>query len=578
MKLKNRDVARIFNEVADLLEIKGENPFRIRAYRRAAQNIEGLSKDVAEMPREEILKLPGIGEDLAGKIYEIVNTGSLGVYEELKGEVPEGLSALLSVPGLGPKTAKLLYEKLRVKGIEDLERLAKAHKLVGLPGIKEKTEDNILKGIGLLKRARERLPLGRALPLAEDILNHLRERAPVDELRLAGSIRRWKETIGDIDILAVSKDPRKVMNAFVHLPHVRDVLMKGPTKSSVMLEDAIQVDLRVVEKNSFGAALAYFTGSKAHNIKLREMALKRGLKLNEYGIFDENEKKLGGEQEDDIYGVLGLQYIQPELREDTGEIEAAAEKKLPKLIELKDIKGDLHVHTKRSDGSHTLEELVFAAKKKGYAYIAVTDHSKGLGIARGLTEEKVIEEMNEIDALNKKLRGFRILKGTEVDIRSDYTLDYPDELLSKLDIVVASIHSGFRQPKEKLTGRLISAMKNPYVTVIAHPTGRLIGERDAYELNMEDVLKAAQKTGTALEINAYPLRLDLNDIYARRAHEMSIPVVISTDTHIIGQMDYMVYGVSIARRAWLEKNDVLNTLGLAHLLKALGSKTRAVTN
>lgn len=342
--MKNQEIARIFNEIADLLEIKGENPFRIRAYRRAAQNIEGLPKSVEEIPKEELLKVPGIGQDLAGKIEEYIKTGKMQAHEELKHEIPEGLLTLLSVPGLGPKTSKLLYEKLKIKGIDDLERLASEHKLVGLPGIKEKTEENILKGIEMLKRGKERQPLGKVLPIANDILEHLKKKAPVDKIDLAGSLRRWKDTIKDIDILATSDNPKEVMRVFVHLPHVKDVLMHGPTKSTVIIHEDLQVDLRVVEKESYGAALAYFTGSKAHNIRLREMAMKKGLKINEYGIFREkDEKKLGGETEEDIYKILGLPYIPPELREDQGEIEAAQEGRLPRLVTAEDIKGDLHV-------------------------------------------------------------------------------------------------------------------------------------------------------------------------------------------------------------------------------------------
>jgi DNA polymerase (family 10) len=568
--MKNQEIAGIFNDIADLLEIKGENPFRIRAYRRAALNIEGLTKDVAGALKGELIKIPGIGQDLAGKIEEYVRTGRLQFYEDLKKEVPEGLSLLLSVPSLGPKTAKLFFEKLKIKNLEDLERFAREHKLSGLPGIKEKTEENILKGIEMLKRGMERQPLGKVLPVANDILKHLKSKAPVEKLSIAGSIRRWKDTIKDIDVLATSQDPKAVMNAFVHLPHVKDVLMHGPTKSSVIIHEGLQVDLRVVEEDCFGAALAYFTGSKAHNIRLREMAVKSGLKINEYGIFREkDEKKLGGEKEEDIYRILGLPYIPPELREDSGEIEAAIEGRLPKLIELSDIKGDLHVHSKWSDGSHDFEELIDEAKKRGYEYVAITDHSKGLAIARGLSAERLMEEKKEIDAINKRLKGFRLIVGTEVDIRSSGEIDFPDEILKKMDIVVASIHSGFRQNREQLTKRLVSAMRNPYVSIIAHPTGRLIGERDPYDVDMNEVLKVAKETGTAIEINAYPLRLDLNDIHAKMAKEMGIPIVISTDTHIISQLDYMGYGVSIARRGWLEKKDILNTLSYTSLIKAL---------
>ena len=568
--MKNQEVVKIFNDIADLLEIKGENPFRIRAYRRAALNIESLSTDIASTPKDELMKIPGIGQDLAGKILEYIQTGKMHDYEDLKKEVPEGLSGLLSVPSLGPKTAKLLFEKLQVKDLDDLARLAREHKLIGLPGIKEKTEENIIKGIEMLKRGMERQPLGKVLPVAKDVVGYLETHAPVDQIKIAGSIRRWKDTIKDIDILATSRDPKAVMNAFVHLPHVQDILMHGPTKSSVIIHEGLQVDLRVVEEDSFGAALAYFTGSKAHNIRLREMAVKAGLKINEYGIFrGKDDKKLGGKREEDVYRILSLPFIAPELREDLGEIEAAIEGRLPRLIDSSDIRGDLHVHTRRSDGSHDFDELIREAKKRGYEYIAITDHSKGLGIARGLNEERLLEEKAEIDALNKKLKGFKLLSGVEVDIRSDGRMDFTDEILRQMDIVVASIHSGFRQSREQITRRLTSAMRNPCVSIIAHPTGRLIGERDPYDVDMHEVLKVAKETGTAIEINAYPLRLDLNDVYAKMAKEMGVRLVISTDTHITNQFDFMEYGVAIARRGWLEKRDVLNALDYHSLLKAL---------
>ena len=568
--MKNREVSQLFNDIADLLEIKGDNPFRIRAYRRAAMNIEGLSRDVADLSKEELMELPGIGKDLAGKAKEYVTTGRLQFYEDLKKEVPEGLSMLLSIPGLGPKTAKLLFEELNVTSIDTLEQLAREHKLSGLPGIKTKTEENILKGIEMVRRGTERRPLGKVLPIANDIFKYLESTAPVEKLAIAGSIRRYKDTIKDIDILATSKDPKAVMNVFVHMPHVKDVIMKGPTKSSVLIQEGLQVDLRVVERESFGAALAYFTGSKAHNIRLREMAVKSGLKINEYGVFREKDnKKVGGKEEEDIYRILGLPYIPPELREDTGEIEAAMAGGLPELVELKDIKGDLHVHSKWSDGSHDFEELIHEAKKRGYEYIAITDHTKGLGIARGLNAERLMEEKKEIDAINKKLKGFRLIVGTEVDIRSDGGMDLPDDILKEMDIVVASIHSGFKQSREQLTRRLVSAMRNPYVSIIAHPTGRLIGEREPYDVDMKEVLEIAKETRTAVEINAYPLRLDLNDVYAKMAREKGVSIVISTDTHITNQFDYMIYGVSIARRAWLGKSDILNTTGYHSLMKTL---------
>ena len=571
--MRNREIAGIFNEIADILEIKGENPFRIRAYRRAARNIDGLTRDVAGMQEKELLKIPGIGADLAGKIREYVTTGRLGFYEELKKEAPPGLADILSVPGLGPRTAMLLFERLNIKSIDDLRRHAEEGRLKGLPGIKERTEENILRGIAMIKRRSGRFPIGRVLPVAEDIMRELRKKSPVGELVAAGSLRRWKDTIKDIDILSTSGDPEKVMDVFVHLPHAGEVLMKGPTKSSIVTSEGIQVDLRVVSEDSFGSALAYFTGSRAHNIRIRELAAKKGLKINEYGIFDvRTGKKLGGRRETDVFKILGLPFIPPEIREDAGEIEAALENKLPRLVDTKDIKGDLHVHSDYSDGSHSIQELAGIAEKKGYEYIAVTDHSKGLGVARGMSIEQILQQNKEIKDFNGKSGRVRLLSGVEVDIRSDGTLDYPDRVLEKLDLVIASIHSGFRQSRRQLTGRLVSAMKNPCVTIIAHPTGRLIGERDAYDIDMEEVLKTAKQTGTAMEINAHPLRLDLNDIYIKKAREMGICMAVNTDAHTDFQFDFMHYGVRMARRGWLEKKDVLNSLDCNRLMKHIKNK------
>jgi DNA polymerase (family 10) len=570
--MKNQQIAKIFNEIAELLELKGENVFRIRAYRRAAQNIDGLPKDVTTLSPEELEAIPGIGKDLAAKIQEYLSTGKLEKHEELKKEIPEGVLDLLRIPGLGPKKAKQFYDKLKVKSVDELEDAIRKGKLSGLPGVQKKTEENILKGIEQIKRGTERQPLGRVLPLADDIVRRMKDAAPVDKIEVAGSIRRMKDTVKDIDILTTSKHPEAVMDVFVKLPHVSRVLARGPTKSSVITEDGIQVDLRVVEEDSFGAALQYFTGSKQHNIKLREMAVRAGLKLNEYGAFKEpGEKKIAGKTEEEMYKVLKLPYIPPELREDTGEIEAGLEGKLPDLVTLEDIKGDLHVHTKWSDGSHDLDTMVQAAQKKGYSYIAITDHTKGLGIAHGLDEKRLAEEIKFIDASNEKLTGFRILKGTEIDIRADGRLDLPDEALAGLDIVVASIHSGFKQSQEQITERIVSAIRNPCVSVIAHPTGRLIGERDAYAVSMEAVLREAAKYGVAMEINAYPLRLDLNDLHIKMAKEYGVTFVINTDTHVTSQYDYMAYGVSVARRGWVEKKDVLNTLTYEQLIKKLKS-------
>ena len=570
--MKNQQIAKIFTEIAELLELKEENIFRVRAYRRAAQNIDGLPRDVAALSEEELAAIPGIGKDLTGKIHEYLATGKIAKHEELKKEVPAGVLELLRVPGLGPKTAKLLYEKKKITGIEELEAATRAGNLAGLPGIQKKTEENILQGIELIKRGSERRPLGRVLPLAEDIVRRVRGEAPVGQIAVAGSIRRWKETVNDIDILCTSRQPEEVMETFVKLPHVSRILAQGPTKSSIIAEDGIQVDLRVVEEDSFGTALQYFTGNKQHNIKLRERAVRAGLKINEYGVFTEpEEKKIGGKKEADVYKALKLPFVPPELREDTGEIEAAEKGTLPDLVAIGDIKGDLHVHTKWSDGSHDLDAVVEAARKRGYRYIAITDHSKGLGIAHGLDEARLAEQINLIDETNRRHADFAILKGTEVDIRSDGRLDLSDDALAALDIVVASIHSGFKQPREQITKRLLSAIRNPCVSVIAHPTGRLIGERDAYDVDLEAVLKEAARYGVAMEINAYPLRLDLNDTQVKLAKEYALSFVIGTDTHVISQYDFMIYGVSVARRGWLEQKDILNTLEYGQLIRRLKS-------
>lgn len=568
--MKNQQIAKLFNEMAQILELTGESIFRIRAYRRAAQNIDGFARDAAICPEEELLQIPGIGKDLAAKIREYCETGAIAKHQEMIKLVPPGVLEMSRIPGVGPKTAKMLYEQANIRSLDELESMARAGRLAGLRGIRKKTEENIIKGIEQLNRGAGRHLISRVVPLAEDIIRRLKEGAPVGRIATAGSIRRWKETVKDADILTTSRDPEKVMDLFVKMPHVIRILARGDTKSSVITDNGIQVDLRVVPEDSFGAALQYFTGSKEHNIRLRERAVKAGLKINEYGVFRlPGDRKIGGRKEEDVYRALDLPWIPPELREDSGEIDAALEGRLPDLIELADIKGDLHVHTKWSDGRHDLNTIADSARKKGYQYIAITDHTKGLGVAHGLDEGRFAEQGRLIDDANKKQTGFRLLKGAEVDIRADGRLDMGEASLAALDIVIASVHSGFKQTEEQLTRRILSAIRNPYVSVIAHPTGRLIGERDAYALDMEAVMREAARHGVALEVNAYPERLDLNDGNVRMAKEYGVPVMINTDAHITSHFDYMSYGVSTARRGWVEKKDVLNALPYEELMERL---------
>jgi DNA polymerase (family 10) len=567
--MKNLEISTVFREIAKILEIKGGNPFRIRAYERAAQNIEGLTEDVEDFIRQDRLTdIPGIGEDLAEKIKEFVRTGKIKVYEDLKKTIPKGLLDLLNIPSVGPKTAKLLYEKLKIKDVSGLEKAIKKNKLEGIFGIKEKTIENISKGIALLKRGRERMTLAQAMQVSDEFIKGLKSSPLVRKISSAGSLRRQKETVRDIDILVMSDKPRKIMDTFTGLPGVGIVLAKGGTKSSVRTGDDVRVDCQVVEKKSFGAALLYFTGSKNFNIKLRQLAIKKGLKINEYGVFRKN-RFVCGTTEEEIFKILGMSYIEPELREDNGEIELAQKSQLPVLIELKDLKGDLHVHSKWSDGGNTIEEVVQAAKKRGYSYIAITDHSQNLKIAGGLSIADLKKKKKEIDRMNKKLKGFRVLYGTEVDIDSDGKLDYKDEILKEFDVVVAAIHSGFKQSKTQLTKRLVEACQNKYVHIIAHPTGRLWGERDAYDIDIEEVLKVARETNTHLEINAFPQRLDLNDLNCRRVKEAGVKLALGTDAHTVEQLETMKLGIAVARRGWLAKKDVLNTLEVEELLKTM---------
>ncbi|MCS7278674.1 MAG: DNA polymerase/3'-5' exonuclease PolX [Thermodesulfobacteriaceae bacterium] len=567
--MKNKEVAEVFYKVASLLEIKGENPYRIRAYQKAAQTIEALTKDIEELAKKgQIEKLPGIGKDLAGKIQEILKTGTLSLYEELKKEIPPVLLTFLEIPSLGPKKVKVLYEKLGITSLEELEKACLEHKVAKLPGFGWKTEENIIKGIKLFKEKLGRRPLGEVLPLAEEIIRVLKKEGVVEKIAVAGSIRRRKETVKDIDLLITSSNPEEVMKKITELPWVEEVIALGETKTSVRLKTGIQMDVRVVESDSWGAALAYFTGSKAHNIRVRELALERGLKINEYGVF-RGETKIAGKTEEEVYASIGLPFIPPEIREDWGEIEAALQGKLPELVSYEDIKGDGHVHSKYSDGTASLEEILLKAEKMGLSWVAVCDHSQGLKVAGGVPIEELFKKKRQIEELNKRSSKVKLIFGTEVDILSDGTLDYPDEVLKEIDLVIAAIHTGFQQDEKQITYRIISALKHPLVHALSHPTGRVIGEREPYALNLQEVLEVASQYSKALEINAYYKRLDLNDINTRAAKEQGIPLLIGTDAHFIDQMEYLPLGVAVARRAWCEKKDLLNTLTYEEFLNWL---------
>jgi len=563
--MRNLEIAFIFNQIADLLEIQGANPFRVRAYRRAAMNIEGLADNIETIALNGTLRnIAGVGEDLANKIEEYIRSGRMEFHEQLKQEIPLGLVKIVEVPSVGPKTAKQIYDQFRIQTIEELESLCKTDKLLCVPGFKQKTIDNILRGIELYRRRKGNYLLGRVIPIAAQLCKSLETSA--ERVAYGGSLRRMKEIVHDVDILAASTDVEKTMKAFLSLPFIEAVLAQGPTKASVRVQDDLQVDLRVVEPKSWGAAMHYFTGSKAHNIRMRERAIKQGLKLNEYGLFDANDKYVAGMQEEEIFEKLGLPYIPPVLREDWGEIEAAAQGKLPKIVQLEDVRGDLHMHTTWTDGKYTTEEMVEAARKRGYKYVAITDHSKSLGVAGGLSDEDLMKHTDECRALDARYSDIRVLAGTEVDIRQDGTLDYSDELLAKLDFVVASIHSGFKQDKASLTMRVVRAMQNPYVRLIGHPTGRLLGDRDPYDRDLDEIMKEAARTRTCLEVNSNFHRLDLNDTHCRKAREMGVRVIINTDSHNYDDLLNLPYGVATAQRGWIEKDHVLNAQSVEEML------------
>jgi DNA polymerase (family 10) len=565
--VKNFEVAKLFYEMADLLEIKGENVFRVRAYQRAAETLESLTEEVEAVSRRgELQKISGIGKDLAAKIGEYLASGKIADLEAMRKEVPRGLLSIMDVQGLGPKTAKLLYDRLGVDSVEKLEAVTRSGEILKVPGIREKTRENILKGIATWKAGQSRMPVGKALGIVDTLIEALRAHGGVTQIEAAGSIRRRRETVGDIDILVTSSDPPRVIETFVSLPSALDVLARGETKASIRHQEGIQVDLRVVEPEAFGAALQYFTGSKEHNVRVREIASKKGLKVSEYGVFDEKSgKRVGGATEEDVYLAVGFPWIPPELRENAGEVEAALKGNLPDLIEQDAIRGDLHAHTDWSDGHHPLEKLIEAAEARGYEYIIVSDHSKSSTVAGGLTPDELREQIRQIRELQKKHK-IRILAGSECDILADGRMDFPDDVLRELDVVLAAVHSRFKQARPEMTARIVKALENPYVNILVHPTGRLIGERDPYDVDLEQVFAAAKKHGKAIEINASPQRLDLKDVHARRAAELGVPIAINTDTHYLDDLDHMALGIATARRAWITGPQVLNTLPLKKLL------------
>ena len=576
-QVSNYQIAWCLDEIGDLLEIKGEDAFKVRAYRRAAQVLRGWVEDVALVAREgRLLELPGVGKALAQKIEEILQTGTCRALERLRQEVPPGLRRMLDIPGVGGRTVGIIWQGLGITTLEDLEEAARNHRLRHLKGLGAKKEDAIRHGIELLRTRLDRSSLGLAWPVATELLAYLRSLPPVQRAEMAGSTRRGKELVKDVDLVVATRHPEQVMDFFVHMPVVDEVVMRGETRSSVRTRFGLQVDLRAVSAREFPCAWQYLTGSKEHNVRLRGLAREHGLKLNEYGLFRESgeEEALPVEEEADIYHHLGLQYIPPELREDRGEIEAAARGALPALVEQNDLRGDLHCHTEWSDGGNSLEEMARAAMARGYKYLGICDHSRSLTVANGLDVERLRRQGAAIAALNAKWekegKDFRLLAGTEVDILADGRLDFPDEVLAELDLVVASVHTGFRQDGATMTARIEGALKNPHVDIIGHPTGRLLGGRPPYAVDIERVFEVARQTGTALEINASPDRLDLNDAMAQEAAiRLGIPIVINTDAHSTGGLDDMHFGVQVARRAWLEKKYILNAREFPDLLSFL---------
>ena len=570
MPVQNSDVSDIFNKVADLLEIEDESPFRIRAYRNAARIIANLPQNVSDRIESEsdLTKLRGIGKDLAGKIKEIVETGSLAQLEELEDKTPSGLSQLMKLEGIGPKRVKALNRDLGVTSLKDLEEAARQGKVKELEGFGEKTEQMILEELEAYEGKEVRIKLMEAEQRARPLVEYLKEGKGIKKITVAGSYRRRKETVGDLDILVTCRKGSKVMDRFVDYEDVKKVVSKGTTRATIVLRSGLHVDLRVVTQVSYGAALHYFTGSKAHNIAVRKLGVKKNLKINEYGVF-KGDERIAGKTEKEVYDQVDLPYIEPELRENRGELEAAREGRLPRLIGLDDLRGDLHAHTTETDGHATLEEMANAAKEYGHDYLAITNHSKKVTMAHGLDAGRLAEEIEEIDQLNGKLTDIVLLKGIEVDILEDGSLDLPDDILKELDVVVCSVHYQRRLSREKMTERVLRAMDNPYINIFAHPTGRLINARDPYDIDLERIIKGAKERGCFLEINAHPDRLDLSDVHCKMAKDMGLKLAISTDAHSIADLNLMRYGIDQARRGWLEPDDVINTRDLKQLKKLL---------
>jgi DNA polymerase (family 10) len=572
--MENHEIASVFEEIASLMRIVQDDPkwqFKAVAYERAKRSIESYPErleDMAHDPNRKLTEVPGVGADLASKIYELLNTGQCQYHQDQLKKIPRTLLDLLQLQSVGPQKVRLFYHELNIKTTEELEAAAKAGRLRELPGMNEKSEQNILKAIEALHRVTGRFRLDTVSELAEELDAHLRQFRGVERVTPAGSLRRGRETVGDLDLLVTGRNLGGLADHFLKFPRIGQVLVKGEDKASAKLSNGLQVDVRMLAPESYGAALQYFTGSKEHNVALRDRAKRRGWKLSEYGLF-EGEKVLASQTEEEIYAKLALAWIPPELRENQGEVEAAETGQLPKLVELSDIRGDLQMHTTASDGHNTVEEMAAAAKQLGYRYILITDHSKAVTIANGLDEQRALEHIKRIRAAGKKVKGIEIWAGTEVDILGDGTLDYPDEVLSQFDIVLASIHSRMTQSFEEMTTRILKALENPFVRILGHPTGRQILRREPFSFDIEKVFLAAQKLGVILELNANPERLDLCDRHAKLAHDRGMKIIISTDAHRPEHFKLMRYGVVTARRGWMEKRDVLNTQPPEKLLASL---------